>query len=101
MDNQQNTTGEHKELCSMLCGSLDGKGVGGEWTHLYVRLSPFNAHLKLSQYSAIPQHKMLLVVKKRKCGACACARACTHTCVRAEEYYSAVKRNETGSFVEM
>ena len=76
----------------MLCGSLDGKGVGGEWTHLYVRLSPFTAHLKLSQYSAIPQHKMLLVVKKR-CGACACACA--------EEYYSAVKGNETGLFVEM
>ena len=22
------------ELCSMLCGSLDGRGVGGEWIHV-------------------------------------------------------------------
>ena len=22
--------------CSELCGSLDGRGVGGEWTHVYV-----------------------------------------------------------------
>ena len=25
----------------MLCGSLDGRGVGGEWIHVYVQLSPF------------------------------------------------------------
>ena len=28
MDNQQGPTVLHRELCSMLCGSLDGKGVG-------------------------------------------------------------------------
>ena len=27
MDNQQGPTVQHMELCSMLCGSLDGKGV--------------------------------------------------------------------------
>ena len=27
MDNQQGPTVEHRELCSMLCGSQDGKGV--------------------------------------------------------------------------
>ena len=27
MDNQQGPTVKHRELCSMLCGSLDGKGV--------------------------------------------------------------------------
>ena len=29
MDNQQGTTLKHMELCSMLCGSLDGRGVWG------------------------------------------------------------------------
>ena len=28
------------ELCSMLCGSLDGRGVEGDWIHVYVWLSP-------------------------------------------------------------
>ena len=27
MDNQQSPTVEHRELCLMLCGSLDGRGV--------------------------------------------------------------------------
>ena len=27
MDNQQRPTVQHRELCSMLCGSLDGRGV--------------------------------------------------------------------------
>ena len=27
MDNPQGPTGQHRELCSMLCGSLDGRGV--------------------------------------------------------------------------
>ena len=29
MDDQQGPTVQHRELCSMLCGSLDGRGVGG------------------------------------------------------------------------
>ena len=29
MDNQQAPTVEHKELCSKLCGSLDGRGLWG------------------------------------------------------------------------
>ena len=29
MDNQQGPTIQHRELCSMLCGSLDGWGVWG------------------------------------------------------------------------
>ena len=28
-DNQQGPAVEHRELCSMLCGSLDGRGVWG------------------------------------------------------------------------
>ena len=44
----------------MLCGSLDGRGVGGEWIHAYVWLSPFAVHLKLSQHwqLAILQYKI-------------------------------------------
>jgi len=34
---------------AMLCGSLDGRGVWGEWIHVYVWLSPFAVHLKLLQ----------------------------------------------------
>ena len=37
-------------LCSMLCGSLDGKGVGGEWIHVHAWPSLFAVHLKLSQH---------------------------------------------------
>ena len=43
MDNQQGPIIYHMELYSMLCGSLDGRG---EWTHVYVWLSPFTVHLK-------------------------------------------------------
>ena len=44
----------------MLRGSLDGREFGGEWVHVYVWLSPFAVHLKLSQHceSAILQYKI-------------------------------------------
>ena len=29
LDNQRGPTVQHRELCSMLCGSLDGRGVWG------------------------------------------------------------------------
>ena len=29
MENQQGPTAQHRELCSVLCGSLDGRGVWG------------------------------------------------------------------------
>ena len=37
------------ELYSMPCGSLDGRGFGGEWMHVYVWLSRFAIHLKQPQ----------------------------------------------------
>jgi len=49
-----------------------GVEFGGEWIHVhpsvYVWLSPFAAHLKLSQHckSAIPQYKICLKKKKRR-----------------------------------
>ena len=36
MDNQQGPAVEHRELCSMLCGSLDGGEFGGERIHIYI-----------------------------------------------------------------
>ena len=53
MDNQQGPAVWHREFCSMLCGSLDGKrvmGVGGGWIYVDGWLSPFAVHLKLSQH---------------------------------------------------
>ena len=52
-DNQQGPTVLYMELCSVLCGSLDGKELGGEWVHIYVWLSPFAMHLNLSQHCVL------------------------------------------------
>ena len=46
MENQQGPTVWHRGLCSMLWGSLDGRGAWGEWIHVYLQLSPFPVHLK-------------------------------------------------------
>ena len=50
MDNQQGPTVQHMELCSILCGSLEGRESGGEWIHVYICMSSFTGHLKLSHY---------------------------------------------------
>ena len=42
------------ELCSMLYGNLDGRGLGRECRHVDVWLGPFAVHLKL------PQHCLLI-----------------------------------------
>ena len=42
-DNQGPTVW-HRELRSVLRGSLDGRGVWGEWTHVCVWLSPLTVH---------------------------------------------------------
>ena len=49
MDNQQGPTVEHMELCSTLCGSLDGRGLWGKWIRVRVWLSPFKVHLRPAQ----------------------------------------------------
>ena len=66
VDNQQDPTVQHMELCSMLCGSLDGRKFGGEWIHVYVWLSPFAVHLKLSQHCQLAtlQYKIKSYLKK-------------------------------------
>ena len=68
VDNQQDPTVQHMELCSMLCGSLDGRKFGGEWIHVYVWLSPFAVHLKLSQHCQLAtlQYKIKSLKGKKK-----------------------------------
>ena len=50
MSNRQGPIVWHKELCSTLYGSLDGRGVLGERICIHVWLSSFAVHLKLSQH---------------------------------------------------
>ena len=58
VDNQQGPTVQHMDLCSVLCGSLDERGVGGGWIHvlIYAGLSPFAVHLKLLQHCLLIHH---------------------------------------------
>ena len=52
-----------------------GVGFGGEWIHVYVWLSPFAVHLKLSQHCklAICQYK-IKSKKKKQLSAWICSR---------------------------
>ena len=50
MENQQGPTVEHMQPCSMLCGSLEGRGVWGKMICVYLWLGPFAVDLKLSQH---------------------------------------------------
>ena len=50
MDYQQGPTVEHRELCSVLCGSLDGRGALGRMDTWTCMANCFAAHLKLSQH---------------------------------------------------
>ena len=44
MDKQQGPTVQHRELCSTLCGSLDGRGV---WGRMCVHAKPLQSCLTL------------------------------------------------------
>ena len=61
MDNQQGPIVEHMELYSNLLPAWMGRELGGEWIHVYVWLSSFAVHLKLStlligyQFSSVAQ----------------------------------------------
>ena len=51
MDHQQGPTAQLMALHSLLRGSLDGRGFGGGWMHVYVWLTyTLHFHLKLSQH---------------------------------------------------
>ena len=49
MDNQQKPIVLATKLCSVLRGSLQGRGVWGRMIHTYAWLSPVTVHLKLAQ----------------------------------------------------
>ena len=50
MDDQRWPTIQHREPSLMLCDSLDGRRTWEELIHVYVWLSPFAVHPKLSQH---------------------------------------------------
>ena len=50
-----------------------GREFREEWIHVYVQLSPFTVHLKLSYYlSAIPKTKIKKLKKKKGCVGMVC-----------------------------
>ena len=60
MDDQQGPTYNTGNSVQCYAAARMGEEVGGEWIHIYVWLSSFAVHLKLSQHgkSAIFQYKM-------------------------------------------
>ena len=50
MDNQQGPTVQHRESARCYAEARMGGEFRGGWTHVYVWLSPFAVHLKLSQH---------------------------------------------------
>ena len=50
MDNQQGPTTQHMELCSGICGSLDGRGVWGRMDTCVCMAGFLSVHLELSQH---------------------------------------------------
>ena len=58
--NQQRPAVQHKELCSVLRGSLEGRGLG-ERVHAHVGLSPFTVRLKLSQHCLLTGYECVHV----------------------------------------
>lgn len=93
MDNQQEPTVRHREACSLLCGSLDGGSLGEQRIHLYIWLSPFAVHLKVSEhwwligYAPI-QNLKLFFKKKNK------AEKEDNRCWRRKEYDRANSKSD-------
>ena len=50
MENQQGPMVQHRELCSMSCGSLGGRGLGGRMDTCVCMAKCLCWHLKLSQH---------------------------------------------------
>ena len=50
MENQQGPAGQHGNSAQCHVAAWMGGEFGGEWIHVYVWLSPFAVHLKLSQH---------------------------------------------------
>ena len=68
MDNQQglyNT--ENSPQCYVAAWMRERVGLEGEWLHVYVWLSPFSVHLKLSQHLNWLYINTKYKVKKNHC----------------------------------
>ena len=67
MDDQQVPTVQHRELCSMLCGNLDGRGVWEEGIHVqydsFPLLSPPAPITLLIGYTPVEKKKSLIIKK--------------------------------------
>ena len=50
MDNQQGPPGGTGNSAQCYVAAWMGEGFWGEWIHIYVWVSPFTVHLKLSQH---------------------------------------------------
>ena len=69
MDDQQGLTVQHRELCSMLCGSLDGRGVWGRMDTcicVAARLSCSRETIITLLISYTPKQNLKFKLKKRK-----------------------------------
>lgn len=66
MESQQGPAVQRREVCLMSGVSLDGRGLGREWTHAW--LSPFAVHRKRPQHCelAILQDKIESLKSERK-----------------------------------
>ena len=73
MGNQQGPTTEHRELCSIRCGSLDGRGVWGRrdtWIRMAESLHrPPETITLLLSYTSI-QNKKLKINKPQRAHVC-------------------------------
>ena len=70
MENQQGPAGQHRGLCSMSCSSLAGRGVWGQWLHVYVYpwvplLSTRNYHDIVNWLYTTIQNKIFKNLTKR------------------------------------
>ena len=53
MDNQQGPTVQHMELCSVLCGNLDGKAVWGKMNTCTCMTESFAMSALLAIYTPV------------------------------------------------
>ena len=69
MDNQQGPAEWHRELCSMLFGSLDGRGGLGENTHIHTCIymaESLCVHLKLLQHCLLIGYTLIQIKSLKK-----------------------------------
>ena len=66
MDDQQGPTYNTGNSVQCYAAARMGEEVGGEWIHIYVWLSPFDIHLKLSQHCLLIGYTPVQKIKRLK-----------------------------------